>query len=164
VKFRFLSSPCGAGQDRGGGRRGGETKRDARKERERGTGRKEVEKKECKRERERMKRRKEGVKRGSRTGERRRGERRKDVRGDEKGVHCKETIQKIRNKYSQKRNCGASVHFPYSCVCETYSSDRSAFSAVGKYVDQSWEYYKSLSDTCMWKLELRPRNSFSGNT
>jgi hypothetical protein len=38
VKFRFLSSPCRAGQDRGGGGGGGrgETKRGARKETERG--------------------------------------------------------------------------------------------------------------------------------
>ncbi len=32
--------------------------------------------------------------------------------------------------------------FPLSCVCERfiYSHNRSAYSAAGKYVDQSWEY------------------------
>jgi hypothetical protein len=29
---------------------------------------------------------------------------------------------------------------------------------------RTWEHNKSLTDTCMWKLGLRPlRNSFSGN-
>ncbi len=37
--------------------------------------------------------------------------------------------------------------------------DRSAYSAAGKYVDQSWEYVKSLTDTWMWKLFLRPRST-----
>ncbi len=33
-------------------------------------------------------------------------------------------------------------HFPHSCVCDRfiYSNDRSAYSAVGKYVDRSFEY------------------------
>jgi hypothetical protein len=48
-------------------------------------------------------------------------------------THCKEPKPKISNKYSQKRNCAASVLFPHSCVCEQfiYSHDRSAYSAAG---------------------------------
>jgi hypothetical protein len=55
--------------------------------------------------------------------------------------HCKETIPKIRNKYSQKRYCAATVQFPHSCVCERfiYSHNRSAYSSAGKYVDRPWE-------------------------
>ncbi len=44
-----------------------------------------------------------------------------------------------------------------------YFQDQSAFSAAGKYVDRSWEY-KSLKDTWMWKLVLRPHNSQKRNT
>jgi hypothetical protein len=58
--------------------------------------------------------------------------------------------------------------FPHLYVCEwfIYSHDRSAYSAAGKYVlDQSWEYInRSRRHECGWKLELRPRNPFSGNT
>jgi hypothetical protein len=45
----------------------------------------------------------------------------------------KEKILKIGNKYSQKRNCPASIPFR-SCVCERfiYSHDQSDYSAAGK--------------------------------
>jgi len=39
-------------------------------------------------------------------------------------IHCKDKIPKIRNKYSQKRNC----------------LDRSAYSAAVKYANWFWEY------------------------
>ncbi len=50
-------------------------------------------------------------------------------------------MPKIWNKYSQKRNIGASVPIPHSCVCERINShDGSASSAWWKYVDWSLEY------------------------
>ena len=44
-------------------------------------------------------------------------------------------------KYSQKRNCSASVPIStFMCLWFIYSHDRSAYSSAGKYVDWSWEY------------------------
>ncbi len=42
-----------------------------------------------------------------------------------------------------------------------YFQDRSIFPAAGKYADRSWE---SLTETWMWQLVLRPRNSHKRNT
>jgi hypothetical protein len=68
-------------------------------------------------------------------------------------THCKDTILRIRNKFSQKRKCGGlSPNFHiYVSVSDLYiySHDRSAYSAPGKYVDQSWEYLNS-SQTHEW--------------
>jgi hypothetical protein len=36
-------------------------------------------------------------------------------------LHCQEPIPKIRNKYSQKRNCSATAQFLHSCVCEPFN-------------------------------------------
>ncbi len=58
------------------------------------------------------------------------------------------------------------VWFPYICERFIYFQDRSAYSAAGKYVDQSWEY-TNRSQTYqwwMWKFGLRQRNSQKRNT
>jgi hypothetical protein len=57
--------------------------------------------------------------------------------------HCKDIIPNIRNKYIPEiKLCGLSrnfhIHVSVSGIC-TYSYVRSAYSATGKYVDQSWE-------------------------
>jgi hypothetical protein len=55
-------------------------------------------------------------------------------------VHCKGTIPKILYKYSQKRNCPALVPIStFMCLWAIYIFPLS-YSAVGKYVDWSWEY------------------------
>jgi hypothetical protein len=69
-------------------------------------------------------------------------------------------MPKIRNKYSQKRKCAASVPIPtFLCLSDLYiPTVGSAYSAAGKYVG----IYKSLTDTCMWKLGLRHVIPFLG--
>jgi hypothetical protein len=59
-------------------------------------------------------------------------------------MNCKDTIPKIRNKYSQKRKLGGLspnfyIHVYVSDLC-MYSDHRSANSAAGKEVDRSGEY------------------------
>ncbi len=80
--------------------------------------------------------------------------------------YCKQTIPKICNKYSWKGIEWPQSQFPHSCVCERfiYSHDRSVYSATGKYVDRSWEYTNCSQTHKLWKLGLRPRHSFSGNS
>jgi len=71
-----------------------------------------------------------------------------------------------RNKYSQKRNCAASVPiFTFVCrwAINMFTQSFCLF-CCRKICGLILGIYKSLIDTWMWKLELRPRNSFSGNT
>ncbi len=76
--------------------------------------------------------------------------------------HNTENLKQI---FQEKRLRRPQSQFPHSCVCEwfTYSHNPSAYSAAWKFVDSSWEWkYKSLTDTWMWKLGLRPSNSYMG--
>ncbi len=65
-----------------------------------------------------------------------------------RGLHCKDTIPKIWNKYSQKWNCAASVLIPTFMFLWGFH-DRSAYSAAGKYVNRYWEYI-NFSQIHVW--------------
>jgi hypothetical protein len=58
------------------------------------------------------------------------------------GAHCKDTLPKIRNKYSQKRNCISPTFHIHVSVSDLCIFPRSVwlYSAAGKYADRSWEY------------------------
>ncbi len=75
--------------------------------------------------------------------------------------HCKEPIPKIRNKYSQKRSCAAPV--PIStvmCLWTFCIFPRSiCLLCCRKICGPILGIYKSVTDTWMWKLGLRSRNS-----
>ncbi len=79
--------------------------------------------------------------------------------------HFKDTIPKIWNKYSQKRNCAALVPIStFMCLWAIYIFSR-LFCLVccSQICGPILGIYKSLTNTWMRKLGLRPRNSFSGN-
>ncbi len=81
-------------------------------------------------------------------------------------LHCQDTIPKIWDRYSLKRNCAASVLVPtFMCLWANYIFPPSVcLFCCSKIGGPIVGIYKSLTDTWMWKLWLRPRSSFSGKT
>ncbi len=55
---------------------------------------------------------------------------------------AKTQYSKFETNIPSKGIAGPLSQFPHSCVCELfiYSYNRSAYSALGKYEDRSWEY------------------------
>jgi hypothetical protein len=74
-------------------------------------------------------------------------------------LHCKDTIPKIRNKYSQKRKLRGLSHNSYihSCFCERYTVYIPTIFGLPILLQENrWT-------NCVVRI-YRPRNSFSGNT
>ncbi len=69
-------------------------------------------------------------------------------------LHCKDKIPKIRNKFSQKRNCGASVPIlTFMCLWAIYLFPPSVCpTCCRKICGWILGIYKSFTDTWMWKL------------
>ncbi len=80
-------------------------------------------------------------------------------------IHCKEKMPKIWSKYSQKRNIRASVPIStFMClsVSELYIPTMELPFLLEEICGPILGIYKSLTDTWMWKLGLRPRYSQKG--
>ncbi len=79
-------------------------------------------------------------------------------------LHCTENLKQIfPEKELRGHSSNSYIHFSV-CDLYVYSHDRSDLSAAGKYGGGPMvRIYIWLTDTWMWKLGLRPRNSFSGN-
>ncbi len=78
------------------------------------------------------------------------------------------SFYKIQNKYSQKRNCAATVQiFTMLCLWLIYIFPRSmclAYSAAGKYGYRSWAYINRAQTHECGHWDWGRRNSLSGNT
>jgi hypothetical protein len=68
--------------------------------------------------------------------------------------------------FAEKELRGLSPNFPHSCVCERFYMFPGSVClfCCRKICGPILGIYESLTDTWMWKLGLRQRNSFSGNT
>ncbi len=87
--------------------------------------------------------------------------------GQEKVYTAKTHKGKFETNISKKGIARSQSQFPHSCVWQRfiYSHYRSAYSAAGKYcVWTDSGIHTSLTETWIWILGLRPRNSFPGNT
>jgi hypothetical protein len=78
---------------------------------------------------------------------------------------AKTKCRKFETNIPRKGISGPQSQFPHSCVCERniYSHDGSAF-LLEEICGPILGLYKSITDTRMWKLGLRPRNSQKRNT
>jgi hypothetical protein len=82
--------------------------------------------------------------------------------------HCKDKIPIFRNKYSQKRNIGVSALSPnfhiHASVSDLYIPTICLPILLEEICRPILGLYKSLTDTWMLKLGLRPRHSQKRNT
>ncbi len=81
---------------------------------------------------------------------------------------AKTQYRKFETNISRKGIAWPESQFPHSCVCGRFIlvySYRSVCLICGRKIcGPILGIYKSLTDTWMWKLGLRPRNSFTGHT
>ncbi len=81
-------------------------------------------------------------------------------------LHCKEPIPKIEKKYSQNKELrGHTPNFHINVsVSDFYIPTIDLPILLQEICGLIQDIYKSLTDTWMWKLGLRPRNSKKRNT